>query len=83
MLHSAYGLGEDWNLESGDYRMFLRWLHSAYGLGEDWNIALRPKVGYGFLRRLHSAYGLGEDWNIKVDIDRDRRDSVALSLRAG
>ena len=38
-LHSAYGLGEDWNIYVAEENSAgCVELHSAYGLGEDWNL---------------------------------------------
>ena len=60
-LHSAYGLGEDWNLRwIANKKATLRctqptgWVRIGTAVQE--NTAATKEL-------LHSAYGLGEDWN--------------------
>ncbi len=59
-LHSAFGLGEDWNTIAWQYCVICRCCTQPSG----WvRIGTSVDIRDVIVPTLHSAFGLGEDWN--------------------
>ena len=67
-LHSAYGLGEDWNSFTRTFKTVQR---NGCTQPTGWVRIGTRKGRYRSrsTRLLHSAYGLGEDWNTPITVD--------------